>query len=127
MINEDGTSLGLIRSLPQNKEYNKCALLFYPRSLMELTGFRPCNEKQRKSCDRSTIENILKKYPKANFKRNVDVNDVQYLAFKNKEVQLWQYQDYKAQFLKQHSNPWEIIEKHYPKELADYARSYYGV
>jgi len=127
MISETGLTLGLITSPPRNNEYNKCALLFYPRSLMAACNFRPCNEKQKKSCDRSTIENILRRRKDAKFVKNADVNDLQYLAFKNKEVQIWKYKDYKAQFRKQHANPWQIIQKHYPGELTKYARSYYGV
>lgn len=125
MINETGTELGLIKMLPQNNEYNKCSLLFYPRDLAESCGFRPCYEKQKSSCDRSTLENIMKKNKNVSFLYNKDFNPVQYLAFKNKKVQLWNYEEYKAQFKKREENPWEYLEEFYPKELLDYGRSYY--
>lgn len=127
MMDESGRKLGLIKSLPVNNEYNKCALLFYPRSLMKLCDFRPCNEKQKSSCDRSTIDSLSKKNKKIRFIKNVDVNEIQYLAFKNKNIQLWKYSDYKAQFMKEEKAPWIFIEKYYPKELVSYAKSYYGV
>lgn len=125
MVDECGKRLGLITSLPRNNEYNKCSLLFYPRGLMKSCGFRPCNETQKKSCDRSTIENIIKNNLKVNFVRNKDFNPIQYLAFKNKNIQLWNYDDYRAQFKEQINDPWKYMINFYPKELVKYARSYY--
>jgi hypothetical protein len=125
MISEDGSQLGLIKKPPVNNEYNKCALLFYPRDLAKSSNFRPCNERQKKSCDRSTLENIIKRNKEVLFLYNKDFNPVQYLAFKSREVQIWEYEEYKDQFNKRIINPWEYLQEFYPKELLDYGRSYY--
>jgi len=125
MINEYGNKIGLIQSKPTNNNYNKCPLLFYPRDLMVKNNFRPCDERISRGCDRSTIENIVLKNKQVSFIKNNDINDVQYLAFKNKNVQIWQYSDYKLQFLKQLDNPFDYIEIYYPNEIAKLAKKYY--
>lgn len=126
MIDESGSRLGVIQKFPEQNEYNKCPLLFYPRSLMKGVGFRPCNEKQNKSCDRSTLEVLIKTNKNIKFVKNFDVNDFQYLALKNRNVQIWKYDDYQKQFIKEYkANTWSELEKHYPVELVSYAKKYY--
>lgn len=123
MVSEDGSKLGIAK-IPTSVDYNKGALWFYPRKLMKMAKFRPCNEKQKSSCDRSTINGLKKSNKVICFKEN-DIIDLQYLAFKNNKVQIWSYSDYNKKFIIQINEPWDEICKFYPKRYVNSVIKYY--
>ena len=124
MLNEAGTKIGCINTARMNKNQNKGALWFYGKSLLKKTGGRPCEDFKKSSCDRSTIENLMKKNKNIIFKENNE-SYYEHLAIKNNKVQIWNYNDYVPQFVKEDLNVKQIVKRHYGTTVINRINKYY--
>lgn len=116
MINEEITKIGCVNTAKQNKDINKGALWMYSKDMIINCKNRPCKDDINKSCDRSTIDSIIKYNKDINFKLN-NINYFQHLAIKNPNTQIWHYNDYKKQFIKEYNDIEFIIKKEYGDEI----------
>ena len=124
VIREDGKMIGNIKSRVSRDNPNKGALWLYRRNNMKRCGFRPCNEKINKGCDRSTIESLVKKNKGIRMIIN-DVNFYQHVGIKSRGVQICKYNDYRSQFSEEVRDPCIALKKHFPKSIIKNLKVYY--
>ena len=124
VIREDGRMIGNIKTASAKNRSNKGALWLYRRDVMSKVGFRPCDNRIKKGCDRSTLKSLVDK--KTKFILN-DINFYQHVGIKSKNHQICKYHDYKAQFVSQVAEPFEILKKYYPKNTIIGIKKYYGI
>jgi hypothetical protein len=124
MLNEKGTRIGCINTAKLNKNQNKGALWFYGKRLLEKAASRPCGEFRNSSCDRSTIETLTKKNKNIVFKEN-NKSFYEHLAIKNNKVQIWNYNDYIPQFVKEDFNVEQVVKRHYGTTVLNRINKYY--
>tara|TARA_Y100000034_G_scaffold104801_1_gene131621 strand:- start:741 stop:1475 length:735 start_codon:yes stop_codon:yes gene_type:complete len=125
LLNETGKKIGCINTASLNKNQNKGALWFYGRKLLSKVNGRPCDDFKKSSCDRSTIENLIKANKNIVFKEN-NQSYYEHLAIKNKKVQIWKYNDYIRQFVKEDSDVSKIIKRHYGTTVLNRVNKYHG-
>jgi hypothetical protein len=124
VIREDGKMIGKIKTASLTGGSNKGALWLYRRNLMKRVGFRPCNDKKKRGCDRSTLESLVGK--RTRFILN-DINFYQHVGIKSKNNQICKYSDYKSQFIGQDANPFEVLRQYYSKDIIVNIEKYYGI
>ena len=124
MLNEAGNRIGCINTASSNKSQNKGALWFYNRGSVISAGKRPCKDRINSSCDRHTINSIIKHSKNTKFITN-NISYFQHLAIKNKDIQIWKYEVYRPQFVKEETKVNKIILENYGPVILDKLQKYY--
>ena len=124
MLNEAGNKIGCINTASGSENQNKGALWFYNRESIINAGKRPCKNNINSSCDRHTINSILEHNKNINFKIN-NISYFQHLAIKSKDIQIWKYEIYRPQFVKEITKINKVILNNYGPLVLEELQKYY--
>lgn len=89
----------------------------FQRFQLQRTRFRPAKDELARGVDRSTVESIRS----INWEQQ-DVHPFQYVGFRG-EPHLTPYEGLVKRWgVREHTDPWAILARHYPQDLVDRAR-----